>query len=72
LVEVPDFVGREITEAQALAAEQGLTLERSGELPSFESFGTILAQFPLAGADVEQSTPIGVVLSGGSSEGDDD
>jgi tRNA A-37 threonylcarbamoyl transferase component Bud32 len=72
LVMVPDFVGREISDAQALAAEHGLTLERSAELPSFEPFGTILAQFPPSGAEVEPGTPIGVVLSDGTSEGDDD
>jgi hypothetical protein len=72
LVTVPNFVGQDIMDAQALAAEHGLTLERSADLPSFEPFGAILAQFPLAGVEVDQGTPIGVVLSGGSPEGDDD
>jgi predicted Ser/Thr protein kinase len=72
LVTVPELIGQEIVDAQASAAEVGLTLERSAELPSFEPFGTVLAQFPLPGAEAEQGTPIGVVLSSGGSEDDDD
>jgi predicted Ser/Thr protein kinase len=72
LVTVPELVGQEIVDAQASAAEVGLTLERSAELPSFEPYGTVLAQFPLPGTTAEQGAPIGVVLSSGASEGDDD
>jgi beta-lactam-binding protein with PASTA domain len=50
----------------------GLSLERSADLPSSEPFGTILAQFPMPGTDVERGASIGVVLSIGVSEGDDD
>jgi eukaryotic-like serine/threonine-protein kinase len=72
LVTVPDLIGEEIEDAQALAVEAGLSLERAADLPSSQPFGTILAQFPMPGTDAERGASIGVVLSIGVSDGDDD
>lgn len=66
--EVPQLRGYTLEQAQAIAAQYGLTIEQSGTEESAEyPEGQIISQTPDAGEKVEENSKISVIVSSGSS-----
>ncbi len=68
-VVTPDFVGKTLEEAQAIAAQYGLQIRQTGTQESdIYAEGKIVSQDPVSGTSVEAAATINVVISGGTSK----
>lgn len=64
-IEVPQLEGLNIDRAKIIAMNKGLPVFIESEKVSDESKGKILSQSPMAGAEVEKSSVINVIISAG-------
>lgn len=65
----PDFVGKTLEEAQAIAAQYGLEIKTTGTQESdIYAEGKIVSQDPVSGTRVDAAATINVVISGGTSK----
>ena len=68
-VTVPDVVGRTAAEAGSILRRAGLATPRVVSAPSSEPAGTVIAQSPVAGAEVRKGEAIRINVSDGSGGG---
>jgi eukaryotic-like serine/threonine-protein kinase len=62
-IEVPNFVGLSFTDAQALAEERGLEVEQAETQVDPTQVGTVLAQDPQPGSEIDPATPVKLTVA---------
>lgn len=68
LLQAPDITGMKLTDAKRFLKNLSINIGRTTTVDSDLERGTIVAQMPLAGADISQGGTIDVDVSGGTEE----